>query len=237
MKKKSVSHIENIIAFSIFLIFITFMIIYLSPLRVPRSSSYILDVASNKFQEAYSVRLKEYTLVLSSEVLSVSESCITFPAQKFEPSSPIGKYVIKNDSGVIESDLENNNIEIQKPSSRVFYVYVSEESIFSPPSADYDGCLTLSDDNYSIIQGVSFYPVSEEKVKSATDYLAVKKTLGIPDSFDFELILVDMASPDKPLLNLSKQKPITNVLAREYPLSMITSKGDIKNMVFSIKIW
>lgn len=228
------SHYEMVISFVLFILFVTFLLIYIRPTDTTRLSESVISAFHDSFLDEVEVDLTRIFLRANSS--EVSGSCFYVELDDdlvgFNPDSSTtyvkdfnGDY---RESGLVGNSLslENGaNFDINRTCYRVLVSSVFENSL--------TGCGLLEDYrvgsvfNEKIISNRSLFEMKEEY---ELGYDGLKDDLRIPEAFDFaissDVVVMERNIPDG-----------VEVVAKEYLEEVLYEDGEIRNEVFVLKVW
>ena len=233
-KRGASSHIEVILSFLIFFSFIIFILIFLRPQETSLVSGSTISAIHNSFLErAYT----NYTAIflktdMHEEFLGncffvqLDEKVVAYG---FNSRNSLVKDAITE--AIAPSELEaTGQINIEK-SEEFYRLYMSNEfNPTTPPS----GCQPLTDFKIGSINEKKI--ISQKKLnelKSEYDngnYEQLKSNLGLSPNLGFAIV--------SEIVTMQKNIPAkTEVLAESYSEEVLFESGEIKNIIFTIKIW
>lgn len=243
------SHIDIVISFVIFIVFLGFLYSIISPAKVQENKEAILNQLEKEIKDKLSANLTITPITLTGnldcfkinytinpEGLNVIVKNDTNDMVKFghedNPQGPITKY-LKIDG---------------TPKMRYFKIYYSEEE-FKGLDLTTSPCtfgqltfhLEIPDDNPPIKQvgliRTEKYIFETKVLKAFTDddtYQEVKESLNIPygSEFSFDFTFNDGTSVAK-----ENKRVSTNTYAREVPVQYINQEANITLGYLNIKVW
>jgi hypothetical protein len=235
MNKKGISmHLEMIISFSIFIIFVLLLLLYIRPYQRASFSEAMMNNLHDKFGSNVHVSfIKFYLDVHSSE--EVSSVCIdmsSFPFDIHEANS-----IVYNEKNEITSSRSGNGALCIKSGNGNYLVSLAKEF----PSGTQSGT-PIEIESYSIggIENQDYWAGNEiknlkERYDSKTIYPTLKTQLGLPLNVDFAILCLDCKNED---YNMTREIPDqSDVLATQYNERVLNEEGDIFTRKFLLKIW
>ena len=243
--KKALSHIEMIISFSLFIVFLMFLFIYVNPIRRPNVSEVLLDTVELGL-DSYKIDFVEIPFKVSS------------PSGCFNINSPINLDDILTNSMYITNEQGDNiafrregpgenNLSIEA-SGTFYYIYSSDKSFKDPAmhlsELTYPTC-SYTAPTFSVprIKAIYHYQELLELNKTYyTDYEVLKQNFTFPANSDFAITITKAgATAEGDSLVMTRTKPQTaSVTARDVPIEVLTEEGDIKNITranMNIQVW
>lgn len=241
-KKSASSHIEIIISFSIFFLFLLFLFSFLNPIKRPDISEVLLDIVQNGMEKDYTVSLIEVPVVLKTipgkSCFSVNNPFVDTINQKFTfVESASGKNLLFSLSG--------NLIYIQTAPAedlQDFYKIYYSDKEFVPKTLSSVDCDDMKDDitgelNYEFsISRLNNYYLYENLAAMKAEYDALdsytqlKTKFAFPATFEFAVTIaptdgspaiVEMKNPG----GMQKPSRVT-VRARDIPVDVIKIAED-----------
>jgi len=227
--KRGVSHVEMIVSFSVFLLFVLFLITYLNPIKPPTISKVLLDIVEQG--------LKNYTAKILEIAVRAAPSAGCFQIEcPFVDCSADHVFVKdKNGNSIGYDILPNGNLSIK---GDFYYLYHSDKSV-SLSGSGCAGALTTSP-IFSVPKLQTLYLYSELKTLNSTyysDYESIKTQFRFPSASDFAINI--RYEDDTPMFIMSTTKPKgIAVKARDMPVSILN--GDTKEIIkgkMNIQVW
>jgi len=230
-------HIEMMISFVLFIMFVFFVLIFLRPQDNNYLSGSVVEGAFYNFREEARID----TMVMFVDVndsSSIPGSCfqLALPVELIgtEDAMPItitehGDYrdsqVLFSTDQLIVSESDNKN--------HSYYVYMSPE--FSVLNAVSCGAPRVISNprigSFRKEKVISYTQMQLMRREYLSDYDALRERLGIPEVFDFAIVVGDG-------LEMQKQIPAgVNVMARDYIEKVIYDDGQVKYERISFRIW
>lgn len=238
--KKSQVHLEMVISFVIFIVFLMAILFFLNPLDQKRVSFFSFDSVQEKLISNISDKYDYYSLILDAEP---SKSCIKIDNSINLDSSTT---ILFTDGlgNLLGSRLlsSENKIEIEVPISsekRFFNVYVSNS--FNQTTLSKSGCENLNQDDFSFsqkdIRTTAFYnKLFLFNSSYMSNYNELRKQLGIQDDFNFAVYYLNRTIVMSD--SLSKKRPLgVRVMAREIPINIMDSDAQKHQFIISIRVW
>lgn len=224
--KKGIGHVEMIVSFSIFFLFVIFLFTYLNPIKAPSISKVLLDIVEQG--------LDNYTAkVLEIAVKVGSGGCFQIKCP-FNDCSENNVFV-KDKSGNVcgfNYGTATGNLSISGTGD-FFYLYHSDKSI-KPPEGSCSGA-TPRQTKFSVPKLQVLYLDSElERLNEEyeNDYEGLKSRFGFPVASDFSISIEGMFT-----MSVTKPKGVA-VIARDTPISILD--GNTKEIIkgsMNIRVW
>ena len=245
--RKAESHLEMIISFSIFLIFLLFLFTFMNPVRKPDLSNVLLDIVEKEMKNS-TISLLEMPVVLYE---------FPSPGTCFSIECPFNlSYVLSGDKRnyIFVKDEQNKdvafnlieqgdliNITITVPSdlsSRMYTLYFSDDE-FSSSMLGSSSCPSSGQYNFSTPRLKKLYSYSKLKdintsYYSNGGYDGLKKRFNFPESNDFAIYV-------RYYFEMSGIKPEKGIVkAREIPIEVLKEEGNQKQIIktyLNIQVW
>lgn len=248
-KKRAESHLEMIISFSIFLIFLLFLFTYMNPVKKPDLSSVLLDIIEKE--------AKNYTIDLLEMPVMFDQT----PIVCFNIECPFNlSYIPPADQGkrryyvFVEDDEQNDknfgfigvgnslNITIDPAgaTSNLYTLYFSDSIFNNFPNLQEplsSNCLSPGQYSFSTPRLKNLYSYSKLTDLNTSYYFhydELKKRFNFPESNDFAIFI-------SPYFEMSGIKPERGLVkAREIPIEMIREENNQKQIIktyLNIQVW
>ena len=235
--KKAFSHLEMIISFSLFIVFLMFLFIYVNPIRSPNVSDVLIDTVELGLNN-YKIDFVEIPFAVQGEL----GGC-------FNINSPVNLSEIPKDSVYITNEKgENiafreegeNNLSI-KTSGNFYYIYSSDKS-FGYHTKTFEGeTCNYVKPTFSVPRIKVIYHYEElEKLEGdyRDDYEKLKQNFTFPANSDFAITITTAEGNS---LSMNRTKPqMVSVTARDVPIEVLTENTTTKNItraIMNIQVW
>ena len=225
-KRGIASHLEMIIAFAIFISFVTFLMLYIRPYKQEALADSILDGLHDSFVEYASTNMTKI-------FVKSSDPCVQLNVNSFV-SSPNDRSFVKSVSGEkLNSVFSSGSLKVENSgTSGAFYAYFSDGLDASATS-----CTPAPTPSYTVGSIESKRLVSElklENIKSeyAPNYARLKEIFGIPSTKDFGIESVDGSFVVK--RNIPEA---AIVISKSFASEVLQKNGSIVNREFIYKVW
>jgi len=228
-KRGASSHLEVIISFTLFSMFVLSLLLYVNPYKTTTLPDTLLKNIQESFIENNSVELTKFFLLINKTHTGCID--VSIPSEL----TLLGESRVFDSNGFLKiSEIGGNGIIIDS-SSNDFYVYLSPVFI-----AQTTGC-TAADQINCGAGDCSIGSVQNKKIVSETRILSMKSNyetnynnlkiqLGIPENVDFAIVSeefgMEMYIPED-----------LEVISKSYSTEVLYSNGDILNKEFIFKIW
>ena len=244
INKKGVSmHLDMIISFSIFIIFVLFLLLYIRPYQRVSFSETIVGNLHEKFGNRVHIDFTKFYLNVNPLDNSISSICINmnnFPIMINETRSRVLKDGISVDSSrsSLNSEGSDNGKLCINGGKGVYTVYLAKE--FS--NIGFTGGTDITTENYSIggIEtkdywgNISLINVRKEYLPSSSSYETLKKELGFPLNMDFAVLCLNCNENYNMTREISDN---SEVFASEYTQMILNQNGDGFEGKFLFIIW
>jgi len=207
--KHAQSHVEIILSFVIFIGFLLFVFMFMNPFA-KTEPVYIMDNIQKAIIDEISSEIGKLSAITNGS------SCYSIPAY-------------------LTIEYGNNFKEVPEDNKK-YVIYFSD--IFEK-----EGIISCSDDplnytlaTYSQEEIVVYGKIIDLKTDYENDYNNLKKSLGMTNDFLFKT--KNMVGEEITELSVDRKIPKgINVEAREIPIRVINSDGDILELILNIKAW
>ncbi len=231
--KKGVGHVELIVSFSVFLVFVLFLLTYMNPVKPPSISKVLLDVVEQGLDE-----YKAHILEMPVKVTSGGCFQIECP---FDNCSEDHVF-IKDEEGYncgFTYSPTSGNLSING-AGNFFYLYRSDKPLLA--HLEPVGCGTFSPTSaaFSVPKLQILYLYSEQEKLNLTyytNYDYLKNQFGFPLTSDFSIRVYDGHNNIIFTMSVTKPKGVT-VKARDMPIVIL--KDDTKEKIrgsMNIQVW
>jgi len=224
--KQAVSrHLEMIISFALFALFVTFLLLYIKPYETNTLSDTIIKSLEESFDEKYSSEISIVFLKIESP-----GSCSLLDLNNFP---------VLLSRNILVLDANNNKLDSQKSGDQLIinehpqavYLLISEDL-----PEDGSQCLQETEKTYTIGSVENKKAITHSSIikyvdEYDADYESLKKQLGIPETIDFVITSGNLASPS---FNIPKN---TEVIARTYSKDFLSDDGNIIKKDFLFRVW
>ena len=241
LDKKAVSHLEMIMSFAIFIIFIIFLFAYLPPVQKPGLSDVLLDSLQFNIQNQSAINLLEIPAIIPSGTICAS-TCINIESPIQGPGSSDSSHIfVKDENSIIPFRLESENISMHKSGS-IYYIYYSNETDFSGTNKDdlQDTPCGTCTYTFSAPRIYAIYDIQKLKslaARAKDNYADLKMQFGFLASSDFIFKLRDSAD-NVVLTSSSKEPPFKiSVKARDIPVEYLNESGAMQKGTLNIRVW
>jgi hypothetical protein len=231
--KKGINYIELMISFTMFLVFLTILFVYLNPLKQPTLSEVMLESLEQGIERDAGITLFEIPF----------KATLTSPAKCFK-NSDLQKIGLAQEHIFVEDDF-GNVLKFSLPSniqnssvSNIYHIFYSNDTNFS--SNEMSGNCAAATISTSTVRSIIVY--SENKIKNLNEsyysgYEDLKKQFDIPRMNDFSIVISD--EDNNPIFEMKREIPQNVIVqARELPISII--KEDTKEIIKAyilLKVW
>ena len=235
------SHVGVILSFVIFVTFVIFLYLILSPeLITERDKESFLDYLRYQLMDEFSTNLTSITVSVDG-----SAECVVL--KDFFNEADIGsKVIVKDDEGEISDfyiSLSNEDDLVIDSSKGFFKVYEADEfEELSKISLDGLGCTELTNENgYSITLIRETKYVFESKVLKILDdynddesYKNLIENLKVSEENDFGFNFI---YSDETVIETKERGTPGNVYVREIPVEYVDKEANILLGKVNIKVW
>ena len=205
--KNSQSHVEIMISFVIFIGFLLFIFIFMNPFARTKEPSYIMD----NIQKAIISNISSTIGRLS--VVTNGSSC--YNKSKFDQYLKTGE-----------------KIRVVQENEKRYIVYYGE--FFEEDNPDCNLPMNYTLGAYSREDVIVFEKILDLNESYNLNYDNLKKSLGITNDFLFSV--QDLVGNER--VSVSRNIPTRiDVEAREIPIRVINSQGQIQELILKIKVW
>jgi hypothetical protein len=240
--KKGMAHLEMIISFVIFAVFVFFIIYYLNPIKHQNINNVLFSVLKDNIKAKTEITLYETPIILNGELGDISGDCFVVP-------SPYSN--IKENLAVFNENKEQlgyssaiSGIAIEK-STKMNYVYYSPEQELVSSIVDENNCaqprpLDSSNYTFSVMRSYRIYSlkkINETERQYEENYDGLKKELNFPSVNDFSLYIRRLGE-NIDLFNMSNRKPDKiETYAIEIPIQIMDDNGELFQAILNLQVW
>jgi hypothetical protein len=211
-QKKSQTHVEIILSFTIFLSAVLILFLFLNPLTKTKPINTDIDKIKQNI-----IKQTQETINSSSVITTEPDSCYNPP-----PEYP------------------TNFIET-KQNPRKYTLYFSENLPTNKPNYNPD-CdeETYSLGLYTQEEIITYQKLQTLITEYDTNYNQLKKTLQTKN--DFKLTFKTLETPSTPISELETTNPKKipqeiNIQAKEFPIRIMKDSGEIQEILLNIQAW
>jgi len=233
--KKAQGHIEMVISFVMFALFVFFLLVYLNPIKNQNISDVLIDAVERSIEGNASIQLIEMPLDLKGS----ADLCFSLP-NPFNTTNPKNIIVRDSNGTVMKFALEGENMNIEKK-KKFYYLYYGNTAFNTLPLG-LISCTVLNSSDY--IFGASriynlYYMPRMEGIKDAytSDYNKLREDFNFPGGYDFAVNVTDSATMQTVLTMAVKKPEKVEVLAREVPIELLYDDGRLIKAVINIQVW
>jgi len=237
MKKigdKKGSHVGVVLSFVVFVTFLIFLYSVLEPsIKTDEDKKSILAYLKTALVEDLSANFTDSSIVVD-EGHSYTQNC--FKINKFK-TGELG-IIVKDAGGLVDYELQGNNIKIKHGEDKFFNIYYSEE--FGTAMGSLTVCENLRINDYSIGLVKTNEYVFKSKINDfitehVTDVEAQRERLKIPDNIEFGIEFEDQMQTRT--LTTQDREPTTNIYIEEIPIQYVDEDASLKFGKLRVKIW
>ena len=224
--KRSAGHVEMIIAFVLFAVIVTFLLLYIRPYEKTTLADTILSGLENSFKDKVYTNLTSVFLrIESNEALG----CVSLSLDGLDLNFNDGIILRDNGGNSVDAKLENRRLII---SSEKDFFYLSMSPEFSNEGGS---CSNALDVEYSAGGIVKKQLISDRKILDLKDqydsgYDILKQELGVPATVDFAIIIGNVLMEK----NIPEE---VEVKAGTFYENVLYSDGIIENKKIILKVW
>ncbi|MEM2956555.1 MAG: hypothetical protein QW041_03230 [Candidatus Pacearchaeota archaeon] len=224
--KRGVSGTEMIVSFALFITSLIFIFIYLIPLATPPSNS-LMTLLETAVNEKAGIEVEIMPFAVNKTLLDNEN------ADCFQIASPISGNIFLTDENekVVEFKKSGENLVIKK---RGKFYYVKKGINGENPSLICSKTIQLVKDasySLSVKRSEMMYLYENLRILNNSyysNYNGLKQEIGFPVISDFSIIVFD--SRRNEIINMKKPLPKVNVLAKEFPIEILSSEDGIKTI-------
>ena len=230
MKRKAMGHLEMILSFTIFVGFVIFLLVVFKPFRIGTGDEAYLDILEQGFNSKIGVEVNFTTIKLLIPV----EDCFCF-------ESSLRQVIVRGLGEDLVNAVSSGNKICVDGKEEFYYIYSSNE--FIENYFDSDTCKDLTIGEYKLGLFRSFQMTSDKKLsefknryEDAVSYDTLRDELKIPATKEFSVYIRD--TEGNILWNATKDAPPgIGVVARDMPVQILSSTGEIKYAILNMQIW
>jgi len=248
-KKRGSSHIEMVVSFSFFMLFLLFLFIYIKPYKTAGFSDAVLSTLEENFVKGTKADYVSFLLKANNTGAGmITDFCIKMSGFPFKVSG--SSRVLK--SGVVvksytynEQNLVINNISVvcindtlSPGQSDSYYVYLSTEfgmGASVPNNRNITSYTVGGIEKKEFLSNKSLI-IMKDYYNSQTIYPNLKtEVLKIPDNMDFAVRCEDCEGDD---YTMKRGIPdLSDVYSKEGVYHVVYPNGEIKNKKFLFMVW
>lgn len=227
--KKGQKHLDVILSFVIFILFVVFLLIFFNPIKEYSKSTTYLDMTEKKILEYVSTNLTVVSLTFVNPPASGNCFYITL-------SLP-NKVIIKDENSAMTNANKNGDrIYFQTTTKRFYKIYSSNE--LNESSVGGAACQELAESNYTIGVTNFYKKVSYSKLiglngSYSSNYTQLKQALGLENDFN-----IAVKSDSGYLFKAEKFKPkATDIMAKDIPIQILNENASLIPAIMNIQTW
>lgn len=227
LSSKAQSHLEIILSFVLFVGFIIFIFIIINPLAKTEDKTDALENIQKIVIREISSDIGKLSIILEKD----NGICYSFDETNYNNGDINIKY--------FETNPANRKYELYF--SDIFTSYYSSIKYPENPVQGCALCTSCDSKNYTLgvysKEKIIFYnDIKALKQSYDSDYVLLKKELGINNGFLFNFRYIDSEIISN--LSVSKQIPSgVDVESKEILINVINSSADFEEMILNIKVW
>ncbi len=224
-----------VISFTMFALFVFFLLIYLNPVKNQTISTVLLDAIENSIEENATIQIIELPLNLKMVV----QFCFSLP-NPFNTLDPRNIIVKDYDGDVIKFSLDGDNINIEKKEN--FYYLYFANALFSTLPLEPIQCTQLNSSQYTYAASRVYKVFLMQRMRGIenrymNDYKGLCEEFNFPIGYDFAVNVTDSMTKQN-ILNMRTKKPEkVEVIARELPIEILYENGKIVKASMNIQVW
>jgi hypothetical protein len=234
-QKRAVSHIEMAVSFGIFAMFTLWLMIYLNPIRNQDISNVLIDTVEDAI-------IQNTTISLLEAPVSAQASSFCFKINNTFGTTDRTKIFLRDaNDKVLKFDIPDpQNISIET-SGNFYHLYYADAQ-FTSPSLGGMPCLSLNSSQYNYTSTRMDSPLLLSRLTILkqlydTEYNELKEELHFPVNSDFSIVINNLVTQQVVIqMQTSKPKKV-EILAREIPVEIIYSDGEIIKAIMNIQAW
>ncbi len=235
-KKKAAAHIEMVISFGLFLLFVFLMLVYIRPIRNQGIGDVLLNTVYTGIRENASTSLIKVPLSVNVQV-----PCFIVPNQ-FDTMSASNILVKDTSENALKFRLHDNskNISIESSTKNFYYIYYSNDTFTSQTLTSL--CPMLNSSQYffssaSIYNALSKGKLEVLKAQYADNYDSLKNQLHFPFNYQFTLEINSLLTGQQ-LIAMTRSKPKgVEIDAMQLPVEVLDNNGYIIKAIMVIQVW
>ena len=233
------SHVEIIISFMLFFLFVVFLLFFIRPYESSRLTDSVISGLHDSFRSQTQTNFTKF--FLRAEVSNIedynSEDCFYVELEDRLFNFEFGNVLVKEVSEGVEvetviSQLTENKLKITPNNKGKFYnIFISPDF---PDNTNLEQCTQLTSYSLGNIEEKKIIfnkTIKDVETRYNQEYNQLKKDLNFPETFDFA-ILSDSGLEMQGIIPEGVE-----VRARDYIEEVLFDDGHIENVKFTIKIW
>jgi len=244
--KKGLTHVEVVISFVMFILFLVLILSLMKPLRKTEDKSYLIGNVERMVKEKTTVDVIRITIAIENETFNELEQmsngiCIEINLTEFGINTTNKKIRVEADNSPVNASISDGLATINFGNAKLYEIYLSENLSEIPPSCqitlDMSQFSYLSNFTIGLITEVSM--LSREKLEALkqeyeTNYSKLKEEFSIRG--DFNILFVNTTKHE--IARMERNAPSTiNIFAKEFPVEIIDKEARIQSGIMKIRVW
>jgi len=232
MNKIAITHIEIVLSFLIFLGFVIFLFVILSPFK-DRTNKNLVDFV---YGGVYN-KMKTDLSSISISFAVAPAGCFSFGSSDLISNLNCIEHhvIVKDENNVqVNAKLEGNDFQIAN-SGKFYTIYCSDELI---GTNGINGCSSETP-VLGVVRTKEVLAVSRINnfvSEYNSDYDALKRDINMPENSDFGFVINDLDGA--PMFEGKKQRPTgVDVIVKTFPVEILYSDARIQNAVLKVIVW
>jgi len=223
---KGLSHVEMIVSFGLFVIFLLLLLSFFNPLKKSGDNA-LINVLENSVKAKSEINVITSTLIVKADA-TISENC--FGVEKVAE----GIVVVRKEERVNATN--SNNLYILSSNSGVYNLLFSD--FFSENPSPVCQLLAAEDYNFGVTRENKFIFIrnlNELEAEYYSDYNKLKKDLSLPAQNDFEFS-VSLANQNI-IAKGARNEPNINIESKNINIKIIDENASIQQAILNLRIW
>lgn len=233
-KKGAAAHMEIILSFVIFLVFVVFVLVFFNPLKKYPALTTNLDTTESIILDVVSINLTTVSLNLN---MSAAIPAAATPGDCFSLVLPLPNKIIAKDENLNAVNARNNDplIDFEFSGQKFYKIYSSNELVEDIPVG---ACSLLPASDYSlgvqkIEKKISYSKLAKFNDDYTNDYEQLKMDLNLTNEFN---VAVKIGS--EYLFKAEKYKPKSiEIMAKDVPIEILDENASIIYGIMNIQVW
>jgi hypothetical protein len=242
-RKGASGHIEVIISFTIFLAFVTFLLIFVNPIEKTKETNHYIDITEKTLMENIETDLTSFSITIEPAVISSVTGCFCFDYPVPDKVAAEDEDGIKTNAGTFPGNYVCvNPAQTAGGSNKKHY-----KIHFSPEFAESTGGCTgpggdfiLGSSDYALGVRNEYKKVSKSQLlwintSYNSNYHNLRATeLNLKNNFN---IVVKSLDGENLVYGKIKEPKEINIMAKEIPIEILDEHGRITPAIINLQVW
>ena len=238
LSKKAVSHIEMILSFVLFSLFVFFLLFFLNPVRNQSITNVFIDAIQNNLEQNATIQLMELPL----NVKEGFANCFSIP-NPFNTTEPKNILVKDTDGRVLKISISGDTLNVEKSTSGEEFYYLQYGNILlETAQLEMIYCTALNKSGYNYAASRTYELIYMPRLRGIKNeyedaYTQLREEFNFPLSYDFAVNVADSATKQSILSMIAKKPERVEVNARDIPIEILYENGVSAKAEMNIQVW